>query len=1056
MNDQEKKEYLDKYHEAKEHGVPFFPDTIFPDAVIALLVLIVLVALAYFVGVPSEPRANPADTSYTPRPEWYFLFLFQLLKYFPGNLEFLGVIVVPMVVVGLMAGLPWIDRSSKRHFLSRPLVSIATVLMVIAIGVLTFLAVKEAPPPSDVVKGDPVAALYTANCANCHGPKISVPTGTNLHEVIAQGKHAGMPAWSSNLTSDQIDALAGFIMAPGGSQLFTKNCESCHKLDQLVAGNPMDLKNAIAQGAAYAKHVGTDAAKWNATPLTKEEQNTLLNFLVAPDGQRLFAVNCSTCHGTSVNYTGDQAQLRSIILKGGMHLAMPAWKEKLTVDQIQNLAKYVVDTNSSPAGAALFKQNCSQCHPGAVPQADSLEQARDLITNGGSHQDMPVWGNVLTAEQIDALVQYTFDAAQGKGADMGQQLFSQNCAVCHGTFGEGGPNPSNPSDLIIPISTAEYLKTRDDVTLKLIISQGQPNFGMSPFGSTNGGPLSDEQIDSIIAFLRTWEANPPVTTAPDVKVKTLSLDAPAIFKQVCAQCHGATGQGTSGPSLVAEEFQKENSDQNIYDTINLGHPSASMIAWGKMLNTDQITQLVQYIRNLAKSQNGDTSGGTGTGAARTINFTKDIAPIFADACSGCHGDKGGWDASNLDTVVNSGTHGPVVIAGDVEKSLLAQKLQGTQTDGNIMPPSGAMDQAKVQLVLDWIMGGAKEEVQVTGSASSGGTSTGAASGPSFTKDVMPILSDQCSSCHGEAGGWDAGSFDTVVNSGAHAPAVIAGDPDNSLLVLKIKGTQKDGNAMPPKGGLSEQQIQTIVDWVKAGAKDDSSTGAATGSGTSTGSGTGSTVETLKIDFDKDILPIFQIQCIRCHGKSGGWDASSYRSVMTTGNNWPVVIAGDLRNSLLAQKLRNQQHVGQAMPPDGQIPVAQVEQILAWIKAGAKGSAGSNTKPAAGGEPTPTSTPGPTPTPGNYSFGNDIMPILKTQCEECHGDSGGWSVSSYANVMSTGEHTPVIVAGKADQSLLVQKLKDQQSFGTMMPPDGFLIQQQIQAIIDWINAGAQNN
>jgi cytochrome c5 len=85
-----------------------------------------------------------------------------------------------------------------------------------------------------------------------------------------------------------------------------------------------------------------------------------------------------------------------------------------------------------------------------------------------------------------------------------------------------------------------------------------------------------------------------------------------------------------------------------------------------------------------------------------------------------------------------------------------------------------------------------------------------------------------------------------------------------------------------------------------------------------------------------------------------------------------------------------------------------------------------------------------------------MPILKTQCEECHGDSGGWSVSNYANVMATGEHKPVIVAGKADQSLLVQKLKGLQTFGTMMPPDGFLIQQQIQAIIDWINAGAQNN
>ena len=87
MNEQEKKSYLERYKKAKEKGVPFFPDIIFKDAVVSLVVFLVLVALAYFIGAPVEGRANPNDTSYTPRPEWYFLFLFQLLKYFPGNLE---------------------------------------------------------------------------------------------------------------------------------------------------------------------------------------------------------------------------------------------------------------------------------------------------------------------------------------------------------------------------------------------------------------------------------------------------------------------------------------------------------------------------------------------------------------------------------------------------------------------------------------------------------------------------------------------------------------------------------------------------------------------------------------------------------------------------------------------------------------------------------------------------------------------------------------------------------------------------------------------------------
>ncbi|HET7375655.1 MAG TPA: cytochrome B, partial [Anaerolineae bacterium] len=82
MNEAEKQKYLDDYHAEKEHGVPFFPDTLFKDAVVSFVIFLVLIALAYFVGAPLEARANPGDASYTPRPEWYFLFIFQLLKYF--------------------------------------------------------------------------------------------------------------------------------------------------------------------------------------------------------------------------------------------------------------------------------------------------------------------------------------------------------------------------------------------------------------------------------------------------------------------------------------------------------------------------------------------------------------------------------------------------------------------------------------------------------------------------------------------------------------------------------------------------------------------------------------------------------------------------------------------------------------------------------------------------------------------------------------------------------------------------------------------------------------
>ena len=143
MNEQEKKSYLDKYKKAKEKGVPFFPDIIFKDAVVSLVIFLILVALATFVGVHIEERADPTDANYTPRPEWYFLFLFQLLKYFPGNLEVIGAIILPGVFIILLLLLPLIDKSPKRHFRNRPYATISALIVVAAVMVPTFLCRLE-------------------------------------------------------------------------------------------------------------------------------------------------------------------------------------------------------------------------------------------------------------------------------------------------------------------------------------------------------------------------------------------------------------------------------------------------------------------------------------------------------------------------------------------------------------------------------------------------------------------------------------------------------------------------------------------------------------------------------------------------------------------------------------------------------------------------------------------------------------------------------------------------------------------------------------------------
>jgi mono/diheme cytochrome c family protein len=706
MNEQERQEYLDGYKKAKEKGEYFFPDSLFKDAIVSLIVFLVLVALAIFVGAPLEERANPADTNYTPRPEWYFLFLFQLLKYFPGKLEFLGVVVIPTIAILLLLGLPLLDRSPKRHFMNRGWVTGILLIGIVGIVLLTILSITAAPPPSDVAQGgDQTAALYTANCASCHGPTIDVPTNTNLHEVIAEGKHEGMPAWSADLTTDQIDALAGFILSPGGSKLFTENCAECHQIEDLVATNPIELKTALNQGPNYLAHEGLDVPHWDEI-LTKSEQTSLLNFLVAPDGQRLFVINCSPCHGTSVAFSGERDELREIIAQGGMHLSMPAWKEDLEPDELEKLAAYVVSPNDVPGGADLFNQYCTSCHGQRIPYMDTIEEATQIIATGGPHETMPVWGQILTDAQLDALADYTYESAQGTSLEAGQEYFANYCTPCHGDFGEGGPNPTRPDDIIAPISTAEYLKTRDDFTLRSIIAQGQPNFGMSPFGSAYGGPLEDDKIDAIVAYMRSWEANPPVELPPEVNISTVSLSGAEIYANLCAQCHGPDGRGLVGPSLRDPAFRAENSAQDIFDTINLGHEATAMISWGEILTSQQIQELVDYILQFEVDQAG--AAEQPTPIPGESSFANDVMPILEAKCISCHGSMGGWDAATYQSVINSGQNGPVVIPGDVENSLLAQKILGTHQQGSIMPPGGRMPESEIQPILDWIANGAPD------------------------------------------------------------------------------------------------------------------------------------------------------------------------------------------------------------------------------------------------------------------------------------------------------------------------------------------------------------
>jgi cytochrome c5 len=153
-----------------------------------------------------------------------------------------------------------------------------------------------------------------------------------------------------------------------------------------------------------------------------------------------------------------------------------------------------------------------------------------------------------------------------------------------------------------------------------------------------------------------------------------------------------------------------------------------MIAWGEILTSDQIQQLVRYIRTLkpasaepSEPAAAPTAGPTAAAAAPTAaptteaagapSFSADVLPILVAKCTVCHGAQtqlGGWDGSSYRAVMSTGLNAPVIVPGNPEDSLLAQKLQGTQAEGALMPPAGQLPQDEIQVILDWIVAGAPD------------------------------------------------------------------------------------------------------------------------------------------------------------------------------------------------------------------------------------------------------------------------------------------------------------------------------------------------------------
>ena len=283
--------YLVRKHgvtpQADETALPkkFFPEQVFKDTTAVFFYFVALVILAVAVKVPLGQLADPTDTAFVPRPEWYFLFLFQTLKFFEGPLEVVGTVVLPTLAILVLFLIPFVDRSKAIRVTRRTTAMGAVLLAGLGWGALTMAALRSTPPEAEattasktVLQGTPQVSLQPAplvaetrrsvalaaqtwqqlspeelagigyfrseKCASCHSPASNPKTrGGDLTRIPMRKTAAWMidhfkrpsqmvPGTSMppvQLTDAQLSALAAFLL-----KLNPANAAALHSAPQFV------------------------------------------------------------------------------------------------------------------------------------------------------------------------------------------------------------------------------------------------------------------------------------------------------------------------------------------------------------------------------------------------------------------------------------------------------------------------------------------------------------------------------------------------------------------------------------------------------------------------------------------------------------------------------------------------------------------------------------------------------------------------------------------------------------------------------------------------------
>lgn len=254
MNEETKKKLSERYQRELGKGERFWPDSIYKDLLVSLGIFVLLILLATFVGVASAPKADPSDTAYIPRPEWYFLFLFKFLAIYGqipvlGKIEWIATVLVPGLAILVLTVLPFIDRSPARYYGKRILPISIMAIVVVGIVALTLMADIPTVAPNGsnfigvlqaiaglVIPGVGLLLLFLMSFAFRNAPAKTMIWTTGLTASLMLAFTGGVLGLAPKAAATEVPVattLADQISA--GQDLYSVNCTECHGEDGKVS-----------------------------------------------------------------------------------------------------------------------------------------------------------------------------------------------------------------------------------------------------------------------------------------------------------------------------------------------------------------------------------------------------------------------------------------------------------------------------------------------------------------------------------------------------------------------------------------------------------------------------------------------------------------------------------------------------------------------------------------------------------------------------------------------------------------------------------------------------